>query len=73
MASVLLHFFHTDPYPIIDYRALWSLSLEQTYSYYTFGAWWRYVEACRRFSREAGVDMRTLDRALWQFSNENQP
>ena len=73
MACVLLHFFHPDAYPIIDYRALWSLSLEQTYSYYTFRAWWRYVEACRRFSREAGVDMRTFDRALWQFSNENQP
>ena len=73
MASVLLHFFHADPYPIIDYRALWSLSLEQTYAYYTFGAWWSYVEACRTLSAQAGVDMRTLDRALWQFSNEHQP
>ena len=25
-ASVILHFCHPDPYPIVDYRALWSLS-----------------------------------------------
>ncbi|UCE52739.1 MAG: hypothetical protein JSV31_26365 [Desulfobacterales bacterium] len=28
VASVVLHFFHKDPYPIIDFRALWSISLE---------------------------------------------
>lgn len=26
-ASVILHLFHRDPYPILDYRALWSVSL----------------------------------------------
>ena len=24
-ASVILHFCHTDPYPIIDFRSLWSV------------------------------------------------
>jgi hypothetical protein len=24
-ASVILHFFHSEPYPIMDFRALWSL------------------------------------------------
>lgn len=73
MASVLLHFFHPEPYPIIDYRALWSLGLEQQSAYYTFEAWWTYVEACRSLSAQAGVDMRTFDRALWQYSKESQP
>lgn len=73
MASVLLHFFHTDPYPIIDYRALWSLGLQQNGAYYTFDDWWSYVTACRTLSKQAGVEMRTFDRALWQFSKENQP
>ena len=70
-ASVILHLFHRDPYPIIDYRALWSVSLEVP-GQYTFGFWWPYVEFCRSLAAIARVDMRTLDRALWQFSKENQ-
>jgi hypothetical protein len=34
-ASVILHFFHRDPYPILDYRALWSVSLRVP-QYYSF-------------------------------------
>ena len=70
-ASVILHFFHKDPYPIIDYRALWSVSLVVP-SQYTFDFWMVYVNFCRRLAGENGVDMRTLDRALWQYSKENQ-
>ena len=72
MASVILHVFHTDPYPILDYRALWSVSLEVP-AQYSFEFWWRYVEFCRELAETAGVDMRELDRALWQYSKENQP
>jgi hypothetical protein len=71
-ASVLLHLAHHDPYPIIDYRALWSLSVEAPASY-AFGFWWAYTQACRSLADKAGVSMRTLDRALWQYSKENQP
>jgi hypothetical protein len=73
MASVILHWCHADRYPIIDYRALWSLSVEQQPAFYTFDFWWSYVVCCRQLAEEAGVDMRTLDRALWQYSKENQP
>ena len=69
-ASVILHFFHRDPYPILDYRALWSVSLEVP-KWYTFGFWWEYVAFCRHLAA-AKVDMRTLDKALWQCSKENQ-
>ena len=75
-ASVIMHFFHPDPYPIIDYRALWTLGFDQP-AQYTFDFWWRYVEACRalflRADREVSrFTMRKLDRALWQYSKENQ-
>lgn len=70
-ASVILHLFHRDPYPILDFRTLWSLSLYVP-TQYTFNFWWPYVDFCRGLATEADVDMRTLDRALWQYSRENQ-
>ena len=69
--SVLLHWFHEERYPILDFRALWSLSAEVP-DWYSFEFWWEYVQACRALADEHGVDMRTLDRALWQFSKERQ-
>ena len=71
MASVVLHLFHADPYPILDFRALWSVGLDVP-TPYTFEFWWPYVKLCRAIFAERGVDMRTLDRALWQYSKENQ-
>ena len=66
-ASVFLHFFHENPYPIIDFRALEALGAEQPGNY-SFDFWWAYVTACRKLAQESAVDMRTLDRALWQWS-----
>jgi len=71
-ASVLLHLAQRDPYPILDYRALWSLGVEEPPVYYSFDFWWAYVEACRSLAKQTGVEMRTLDRALWQYSKEHQ-
>jgi hypothetical protein len=70
-ASVLLHFGHHDPYPILDFRALWSLGVN-TLPDYEFDFWWEYTQVCRQLAREANVSMRTLDRALWQYSKEKQ-
>lgn len=70
-ASVILHFCHSDPYPIIDFRSLWSVSLEVP-SQYGFELWWCYTEFCRGIAQKNHVDMRTLDRALWQYSKEKQ-
>jgi len=70
-ASVLLHFGHTAPYPILDYRALWSLGVN-TPPDYNFRFWWSYVEFCRRLAEKEAISMRALDRALWQFSKEHQ-
>ena len=70
-ASVILHFCHSDLYPVIDFRSLWSVSLEVP-SQYGFELWWCYVDFCRKIAQINHVDMRTLDRALWQYSKENQ-
>jgi len=39
---------------------------------YSVPFWMRYVEATRELAANANVSMRELDRALWQFSKENQ-
>lgn len=69
-ASAILHLFHKDPYPILDFRALWSIGLE-TYKY-SSAFWLDYVHFCRDIAHRNQVDMRTLDKALWQYSKENQ-
>lgn len=70
-ASVILHFFHRDPYPVLDFRALWSLSSDGP-TRYDFGFWQDYTEYCRKLAQKADGSMRTLDRALWQYSKEKQ-
>lgn len=72
VASVILHLCHRDRYPILDYRALWSVG-SAVPQVYTFDFWWKYTEFCRQVARDAGVNMRVLDRALWQYSKENPP
>ena len=69
-ASAILHLFHKDPYPILDFRALWSIGLE-TYRY-SSAFWQEYLDFCRDIADRNQVDMRTLDKALWQYSKENQ-
>jgi hypothetical protein len=70
-ASVILHFCDARPYPILDVRALWSLGYD-TPPRYTMEFWLGYVEFTRGLAVRAGVDMRTLDKALWQYSKERQ-
>jgi hypothetical protein len=70
-ASVILHFCDRRPYPILDYRALWSVGCDEP-PRYTFALWSAYTEFTRRLARSQGVDMRTLDRALWQFAKAHQ-
>ncbi len=71
-ASVLLHFCDRQPYPVLDFRALWSLSTEQPSSY-SFDFWWAYTTFTRELAESTGHAMRIVDRALWQYSKEHQP
>lgn len=70
-ASVLLHFCAPDPYPILDSRSLWSMQATPPKKF-DFDFWLQYVRATRKLAKQVHVDMRTLDRALWQYARENQ-
>jgi hypothetical protein len=70
-ASAILHFCSRDPYPILDVRALWSLSVRQP-SKYDFPFWNQYTTFLRRLAGRLRISMRDLDRALWQYSAERQ-
>lgn len=71
-ASVILHMFDARPFPILDYRALWSVT-QDVPSKYGSEFWREYTLFTRGLARKVGCDMRTLDRALWQYSKESQP
>jgi hypothetical protein len=70
-ASVILHFCDKGQYPIIDFRALWSLGVTAPPAI-DFPVWMEYTGFLRGVSAAAGVSMRTLDRALWQYSKAKQ-
>ncbi len=68
-ASTLLYFAFPDDYPILDVRALESLGVKPR-SQYPVSFWLEYLGACREIADRAGVSVRTLDKALWQYSKE---
>ena len=69
--SVIVHFCDKRPYPIIDYRALWSLGYRRAPTY-TVALWMAYANCCRDLASATRHDMRTVDRALWQYSKDHQ-
>jgi hypothetical protein len=70
-ASVILHLCSHEDYPILDFRALWSLRCNVP-SQYTFPFWSEYTRYLRQLKQATGFGMRTIDRALWQYSKERQ-
>ena len=70
-ASVILHFCDSLPSPILDFRALWSLGIDKAPNY-TYRFWAEYTAYVRDLSASSGHSMRTIDKALWQYSKENQ-
>jgi hypothetical protein len=70
-ASTLLHFCDERPYPILDYRALWSLGYTRP-PHYTMPFWLRYVGYMRELARRSGHSIRIVDRALWGYSKARQ-
>jgi hypothetical protein len=69
-ASVLLHLAYPERYPILDQRALQALGFQRPPPY-SFRFWQAYVSACVDLAGQAGVDGRTFDQALWQWSREH--
>jgi hypothetical protein len=54
---------------VIDFRALQSLGTKRSYVNISF--YLEYLNACRDLARQYNVSLRTLDRALEQWSDEN--
>ncbi len=70
-ASVILHFCVDDTYPILDFRAIWSLGLEKP-AVYSPEYWIKYTNVCRSLAVKHNLSVREFDMALWQFSKEHQ-
>lgn len=68
-ASVFLHLAYPERYPILDRRAVQALGVDFPAAP-SFRFWLAYVDFCRRLAAEAGVDGRTFDQAVWQWSKE---
>lgn len=69
VASAILHLCDQEKYPILDQHALRSVDIKEKYLYgpeYPF--WQEYVNLCRAKAKRYEVSMRTLDRALWKYS-----
>jgi len=55
----------------LDYRALWSLTCPVPKAY-DHRFWTEYVTFTRALAKRSRNDMRTIDRALWQYSKLHQ-
>lgn len=71
VASVILHFAFPERYSIMDYRVIWSLGWNQPRSY-NFAFWQRYVRKLKALAKEFNLPLRTVEKALWFYSKENQ-
>ena len=69
VASVILHFTFPNNYPILDFRALQSLGIEKPKNY-NFNFWQKYCGRVREIAKNVQEDIRTVDKALWAYSQE---
>ena len=68
MASAILTAIDASRFTIIDVRALEALGVKKVSPTVEF--YLEYLVNCRLLAVECGVDLRTLDRAMWQWSGE---
>jgi hypothetical protein len=70
VASAILTAINPERFTIIDFRALESLAITDRQAYYTIDFFIDYLQFCRGLANQCRVGLRTLDRALWQWSKE---
>ena len=68
VASVILHLYDEGDYPILDKHALCSIGINYKKVNYDCSFWKEYVKFCQAKTDCYDVCMRTLDRALYKFS-----
>lgn len=69
-ASAIMHFAFPETYPVIDVRALNTLGIKA--SSISPRLWYTYQKNCCDWADEYDVDLRTLDRALWQYDKDQK-
>jgi hypothetical protein len=69
VASAILTAIDQRRYTVIDFRALEALGTDSRNRSVEF--YLAYLAACRSLAAEHGVELRVLDRALWQWSKEH--
>jgi hypothetical protein len=70
-ATALLAIAFPDRHTIIDVRG--REALQRLGEWDAKGGYLPYLDACRRLAARVDVDLRTLDRALWQWSKDGYP
>jgi hypothetical protein len=73
IASVILHHCHIDQYPLLDPKILVLMGVRRPPAPIRLPFWVDYVAQCRDLAAWTGVDMRTLDRALWVLACTSDP
>jgi hypothetical protein len=68
VATAILTAIDQDRYTVIDVRALESLGVKIPFP--TIDDYLEYLLYCKSKAAEWGVSLRTLDRALWQWSKK---
>ena len=68
IASAILHLYDDGDYPIFDPHALYSIRIDKEEVEYDCSFWKKYVKYCQAKAECHDVCMRTLDRALYKFS-----
>lgn len=70
-ATALLAVALPDRHTVMDVRSIEALRRLDEWD--GAGGYPAYLEVCRRLAADAGVDLRTLDRALWRWSKDGYP
>ena len=68
VASAILHLYDEGDYPILDRNALNSIGIDYRKVKYDERFWQDYTDFCCAEAKRFDVEMRTLDRALYKFS-----
>ena len=71
VASTILHFLHSDKFPIFDVHVRSSLKKagkwDRSVDDQSADAWSEYVDIMRNLSKNLNVTLRELDKALWSY------
>ncbi|MEA3246747.1 MAG: hypothetical protein U9Q74_11385, partial [Gemmatimonadota bacterium] len=66
-ATAILQWMRPERFPILDVRVVSALGLEEPSSWDDTAYYAQVADRVRELARQCGVDLRTMDRALWAW------